>query len=161
MKTTRNLWPFAIIGIFALFIAGMTTMVVLACRSNTDLVSRDYYEQELRFQGRIDSLDRTHSLGATAKYDAPSRRIIISLPAAHAGKSVDGQIQLYRPSAAGMDRQFKLKPDAQGIQALDAADLENGLWKIRVAWNVAGQEYFLDRKMIVGSALAASGASAL
>ena len=156
MKSIRNLWPYAIIGTFILFIAGMGTMVVMACRSNTDLVSHDYYEQELRFQGRIDSLGRTHSLGATARYDAVSHRIVITLPAAHAGKSVDGKIQLYRPSAAGMDRQFKLAPDDKGMQTLDAADLKNGLWKIRVAWNVAGQDYFLDQKIIVGSAVASA-----
>ena len=161
MKTARSLWPFVIIGTFIVFVAGMSIMVVLACRSNMDLVSHDYYEQELRFQSRIDSLDRTHALGATARYDALSHHIIISLPAAHVGKAVDGSIQLYRPSAAGMDRQIKLEPNAQGIQTLAADDLNKGLWKIRVAWNVAGQEYFLDQKIVIGTTVAAAGGHTL
>lgn len=151
MKTNRNFWPLGIIAVFLCFAAGMTTMVVLACRSNTDLVSHDYYEQEIRFQGRIDSLNRTKGLHASASYDAAAKRLIITLPAEHADKAVSGQIQLYRPAAAGLDQQFKLEPDAKGRQTLDLAALQNGLWKVRIAWTVAGQDYFLEQKIVVGS----------
>ena len=151
MKTNRNFWPLGIVAIFVCFAAGMTTMVVLACRSNTDLVSHDYYEQEIRFQGRIDSLDRTKPLNATAKFDSAAKSLVIALPAEHAGQNLSGQIQLYRPAAAGLDRKFKLAPDAKGIQTLDLAELQNGLWKVRVAWTVAGQDYFLEQKIVIGS----------
>lgn len=161
MKPTRNLWPFAIFAVFTCFAAGMSTMVVLACRSNTDLVSRDYYEQELRFQGHLDSLNRTQPFHATAKYDATSSRIVIALPAEHAGKTEDGKIQLYRPSAAGLDQEFKLATDAAGVQTLDVAGLKNGLWKIRVTWTVAGQEYFLEQKIVINRAVAETRLSIL
>lgn len=152
MKSTRNLWPAAIITVFVCFAAGMATMVVLACRSNMDLVSRDYYEQELRFQSRIDSLARAKLFQATAEYDAAAKRITISLPAEHAGKNVDGHIQFYRPSAAGLDQQFTFAPDARGVQTLDVASLQNGLWKIRFTWTVSGQEFFLEQKIVIGRA---------
>ena len=161
MKPPRNFWPIGIFGVFICFAAGMTTMVVLACRSNTDLVSRDYYDQELRFQGRIDSVDRSKQFRATANYDAVVKRITISLPIEHAGKDVTGNIQLYRPSAAGLDRQFPLATDAKGVQILDAANLQNGLWKIRVAWTVAGQEFFLEQKIVIGRAVETTRVSIL
>jgi len=150
MKTARNPWPLAIIATFIVFISGILTVVVLASAQKTELVSNNYYEQELRYQSRIDSRDRTQNLGASATYDATSRRIVIALPAAHAGKLLTGQIQLYRPSAAGLDREFALRPAANGIQSLNASGLQNGLWKIRVAWNVAGQDYFLDETIVIG-----------
>ena len=151
MKTNRNFWPLGIIAVFLCFAAGMTTMVVLACRSNTDLVSHDYYEQEIRFQGRIDSLNRTKGLHASARYDVAGKSLLITLPAEHADKAVSGQIQLYRPAAAGLDQQFKLEPDAKGRQTLDLAALQNGLWKVRIAWTVSGQDYFLEQKIVVGA----------
>ncbi|MFO1487681.1 MAG: FixH family protein [Verrucomicrobiota bacterium] len=154
MKTNRNLWPLGIIAFFCCFAAGLTVMVVLACRSNTDLVSRNYYEEELKFQGRIDSLERMKDLRATARYDAVAHRITLALPAEHAGKDITGSIQLYRPSAAGMDRKFDLAPDAAGSQALDVAGLQNGLWRLRVAWTVAGHDYFLEQKIVIGTAAA-------
>ena len=76
--------------------------------------------------------------------------ITVSLPAEQAGRTINGRIELYRPSAAGMDREVKLEPDAKGVQRLDAAGLVPGLWKVRVSWTCDHQDYFLDEKVIVG-----------
>ena len=59
MKTTRNLWPTAIIVFCSLFVAGTAGLVVMACSQKEDLVSADYYEKELKFQGQIDGAERT------------------------------------------------------------------------------------------------------
>lgn len=151
MKSTRNLWPFGIIAAFAIFIAGTAGLIVFASSQNHDLVSDNYYEQELRYQKRIESLDRTARLGANASvvYDSSRRRIVISLPADQAVEALSGQIHLYRPSAAGLDRQFKLAPDNRGIQHLNAASLQPGLWQVRVSWTVAKQDYYLDQRVVV------------
>jgi hypothetical protein len=38
-----------------------------------------------------------------------------------------------------------------GIQEVDAQKLRAGLWKVRVFWNVDGQEYFFDQPIVVGA----------
>ena len=58
-------------------------------------------------------------------------------------------MQLYRPSAAGLDRELKLELDATGSQSLDAAALEPGLWKVRIHWTSHQQEYFADKSVVV------------
>ena len=153
MKSTRNPWPFGIIAAFAVFISGTVGLIVMAATHKAELVSDNYYEQELKYQGRIDSLGRAGQPGfqASATYDPAGKRILVSLPAAHAGRKLAGRIQLYRPSAAGLDRQFELEPDSNGLQSLDAGDLLDGLWKIRVSWNAGGQEYFFEQKIVIGA----------
>ena len=153
MKTPRNLWPVGIIVTFALFFAGTVGLIVMACSQKVDLVSADYYEQELKFQGRIDRVERTRRAATQAAiaYDAGKQCITVSLPADQAGHEVNGRIELYRPSAAGLDRAVKLVPDANGIQRLDAAGMVPGLWKVRVSWTVENKDYFLDQKVVVGS----------
>jgi nitrogen fixation protein FixH len=151
MKPSRNLWPLGIILTFAVFIAGTVGLVVMACRHNTELVNANYYDQEIKYQARIDSQMRAQQLGATVAYDASARQIVISLPAAQAEKKSNGQIQLYRPSAAGLDKEFKLEPSANGTQTLDAVGLQPGLWKIRVSWNSEGRDYFLDQSIIIAA----------
>ena len=151
MKTSRNLWPIGIIVTFALFFAGTVGLVVMACTQKVDLVSADYYEQELKFQGQIDRVERTRHAAtqATVAYDAATRCITVSLPIEQAGHEVSGRIELYRPSASGLDRAVKLAPDTQGVQRVDAAGLSPGLWKVRVSWTVEHQDYFLDQKVVV------------
>jgi hypothetical protein len=153
MKTTRNLWPLGIIVTFALFFAGTVSLIVMAFSQKVDLVSADYYEQELKFQGRIDRVERTRSTAtqAAVAYDAATHSITISLPADQAGHEVSGRIELYRPSASELDRAVKLEPDPSGVQRLDTAGMVPGLWKVRVSWTVEQQDYFLDQKVVVGA----------
>jgi hypothetical protein len=153
MKTPRNLWPLGIIVTFALFFAGTVGLIVMACSQKMDLVSTDYYEQELKFQGRIDRVERTrHAVTqAAVAYDPAARCITVSLPAGQAGHEVSGRIELYRPSAAGLDRAVKLEPDTKGVQRVDAAGMVPGFWKVRLSWTVESQDYFLDQKIVVGS----------
>ena len=150
MKTSRNLWPLGIIVTFVLFFIGTVGLVVMAFSQKVDLVSADYYEQELKFQGRIDRVERTRHAAtqATVAYDAASRCITVSLPPEQARLEVWGSIELYRPSAAGMDRAHK--PDANGTQRLDASAMAPGLWRVRVTWTAAKENYYLDQKVVVG-----------
>jgi len=154
MTTTRNPWPLAIVAAVALFVAGTAGLIVLAAAHKSDLVSADYYEQEINYQNRLDSLDRAHQLGAAAavRYDAARREITVSLPGDHVRRPVTGQVQLYRPAAAGLDRQFKLEPDPNGVQTINVADLQAGLWKVKLSWRVEGQDYFLDQTIVTGEA---------
>jgi hypothetical protein len=148
MKPPRNLWPFGIILTFVVFISGTVGLVIMACRQNTELVNANYYDQEIKYQVRIDSEARAQQAGANVSYDGAARHIVISVPAA---QDVTGQIQLYRPSAAGLDKEYKLAPAANGIQTLDASGLKPGLWKIRVSWNSEGRDYFVDQKIVIAA----------
>jgi nitrogen fixation protein FixH len=152
MKTKRNLWPMGIILTFVLFISGTISLVVLACSQKLDLVSADYYEQEIKFQNRVDQLDRAGRLAtqASVAYEQATHRIRISLPPDTSGQIATGSIHLYRPSAAGLDRHLTLEVDSRGVQFLDAATLRSGLWKVRVSWKVEKQEYFLDQSIVIG-----------
>jgi len=151
MKPSRNLWPLGLILVFFFFISGTVGLVVMACSQKADLVTADYYEQEIKFQGRMDRLSRTRGLGASVAYEAAGRRIRICLPNEHAGHELTGRIELYRPSAAGLDRRLSLEPDTHGIQSLDASGLRSGLWKVRVSWKVGGEEYLMDETVVVSS----------
>jgi hypothetical protein len=153
MQTSRNLWPLGIIVTFVLFFAGTVGLVVMAFSQKVDLVSPDYYEQEIKYQGRIDRVERTRNAvthGSVA-YDATAQCITISLPKNQAGQAVSGSVELYRPSASGMDRAVRFAPDANGVQRLDASGMAPGLWRVRVSWTVEKQDYFLDQKVVVGS----------
>ncbi len=158
MKPTRNLWPLGIIAALVIFISGTVGLIVMAASHPVDLVNDNYYEQEIRYQTRIDSLDRAARAGATAAYDAAGKRIILSLPAGNTRANLTGGIQLYRPSAAGLDQKLPLALDAHGMQTIDASGLQPGLWRVRVAWTVEGQEYLLDRS-ITNGAIPAAGIS--
>jgi hypothetical protein len=153
VKTTRNLWPIAIIALCSLFFLGTVGLVVMACSQKVDLVSADYYEKELKFQAQIDRADHTRREASqtTVAYDTAQRQIVVSLPPGQVLGNVWGSIELYRPSASEMDRTVKLEPDAHGVQHVDASRLAPGLWKVRVTWTAEKQNYYLEQKVVVGA----------
>jgi len=149
MKTTRNLWPTGIFVTFGLFFIGMASVVVIATTHRESLVSNNYYEQELKFQTVIDAAARANASGATIAFETASRRLTISMPAKQLEQKLSGKVQLYRPSASGLDREFPLAPQSDGTQTLNLAQFAPGLWVVRVAWNAAGADYRLEQKITI------------
>ena len=148
---TWNPWPVAIIAFFAIFIIGVVGFIIFATRQRMDLVRPDYYEEEMRFQGQLDRLNRTHSIdaGVAVDYNNRQQHILITLPREQADHRPTGRIQLYRPSNASLDRTVPLAVDAAGVQQVDASKLQAGLWKVRVQWTVNGEDYFVHRVIVV------------
>ncbi len=148
-----NPWPISIIAFFALAIIGCGSFIAFCTRHPADLVAADYYEQEVRYQGQMERTQRAQAQArlTSISYDAASKLIRISLPPQHSQTNASGEIQLYRPSAVALDRRLKLEPDGQGRQTIDATTLAPGLWKVRISWKVAGQDYYLDQKVVIGA----------
>lgn len=146
-----NPWPASIVATFVVFVAGTISLVVLASKDRSDLVAADYYEQEIRYQSRIDQIRRTEPFAReiTAAYDPARGQVTLALPARHAAAGTTGEVCFYRPNHAGADLSFPLAVDSKGIQHLPAPDLKPGLWKVRLHWKFEAQDYFADRPLVV------------
>lgn len=149
MKTKINLWPFGIVLAFVIFFVGMASVVVIASTHRENLVTKNYYEDELKFQSRIDDSARAQKSGATISFDAANRRVVIALPVAQLTNKFSGTIQLYRPSAPELDRELALELNSDGTQTLNLSKLAPGAWQIRIRWSADGENYFLEQKITV------------
>jgi nitrogen fixation protein FixH len=144
-------WPYAIIGYFIVFITGIAVFIAWAVTQDMDLVRKDYYDHEILFQQQIDRQKRTAELGAQAavNYDATAHAITIQIPASHVA-GANGTIHFYRPSDAKLDHKVRLAPTPDGTQQINVQSLRVGLWKVAVQWTAGGQEYHLDRAIVIG-----------
>lgn len=148
----RSRWPYAIIAAFVLFAGFIGYMVRQAMRTSVDLVSPDYYAQELQHQQRMSAVARTAALPAGAVaigYDAAARTVALQLTAALARQQPSGQLQFFRPSDQALDFSVPLQPDAQGRQRLSTARLKPGYWRLRLDFEAAGQAYFVEKSIVV------------
>lgn len=141
-SSKRNPWPYAIVAYFAIFITGIVVWVSFAIRNDQELVRKDYYEHEIKYQNEIDRLERAAAAPARVEHNASERAVTIALPA----NATDGRIYFYRPSAAKFDRQIELH---QTTQTMDLKNFEPGLWKLRLAWKLNGAEYRHDQTLVL------------
>lgn len=149
-KAKRNLWPVSIVAFFVVAIIFSAVFVTIAVRHRDDLVSVDYYEREVRFQKQLDTINRTQAVAAQAvvKFELKDQAIVIVLPETYTAGAT-GNIHLYRPSDAQLDRDLPLALAADGTQRVGTQKLAEGLWKVRVNWSSNGQDYFLDQPVLV------------
>lgn len=150
-KPGFNPWPYALTAFLGLFATCVAGFGIWAVRQKMDLVGTDYYEQEVRYQKRIDSEARTQAIGQPVDiaYSPASNQISIVLPKAHAQTSLTGKIRFYRPSDATQDHTLPLAVDVTGRQELDASSLLRGRWKVRVEWTLAGADYTAEKTVDV------------
>jgi nitrogen fixation protein FixH len=152
-KRKLDPWPTAIIAFFTVAIIGCISFVVFCSMHGTELVAKDYYEQEIRFQSEMERLQRAEALGdqASIACTLEGHLIQVRVPEGHAAGLTRGRIQLYRASSSGMDRSIELKPDAKGFHALPTADLAAGPWNVKVTWTADNMDYQMDSKVRVRS----------
>jgi hypothetical protein len=148
----QSLWPVAIATYFLLAFCGVVTFICWAVHQNVDLVSRDYYRDEILYQQQLNTVNRTRPFQneLLLVYNAAEQKVTLSLPIVHARLRPTGTIQLYRPSDARLDRTELLHIGPAGRQEIDASQLLPGLWKIRIKWSVGGEEYFADESVVIG-----------
>ncbi len=151
-KPAWNPWPWAIIAYFVVFISAVVGYTSFAMRQKMDLVRADYYEEELRFQQRIDSTARTRQIGSTVtvSYDAPSGQLLIGIPTATADAiKGTGKVELYRPSDARLDRHLEFSLQNLATQKVTARDLLPGLWRVRLTWGPETARFLHEETLVI------------
>ena len=145
----RSAWPYAIVAVFVLFALYIGSMVYQAMQTDVNLVSDDYYPQELVHQQRMDAVARTAALPVPIEitHSDASRRLSLQLPAALAGQAVHGQVHFFRPSNQALDFTLPLKPAADLQQLVNTSKMAPGHWRVQLNFTAGGQAYFLEQDL--------------
>ncbi len=124
---------------FALLIA---TMVSLTMGENIDLVTPDYYEQELKFQDRIDAVDRTRLLKEQLTWELKENKLYLHFPQEFSGKEIKGIIYFFRPSDAKLDKNMSIPEMENGQTSIPVSGLQKGIYKLQINWKADSMPYF-------------------
>ncbi|WP_100612605.1 FixH family protein [Confluentibacter lentus] len=105
-----------------------------------DLVTEDYYAEELKYQEDIDKLNNAKNLDENISYKRTAEGLLIVFPKHIDLNNITGHVFLYRPSNKQLDfdtvislsKPYLLIPDKR---------LVDGRWNIKVDWQYNGQSY--------------------
>jgi hypothetical protein len=140
-------WGTRITILYCSFVALMLGMVYMSVHQKVDLVSADYYEKELRFQGKIDGLKNTADLPAGFAFEVVANKIILHYPQALPWKRISGEICFYRPSDSQRDEKFKALPDTNNIQTFQLKNPKRGLYKLLCDLEADGKKYYYEESI--------------
>jgi hypothetical protein len=135
-------WGKSIILAFVLFAVFIGVLVFVCVRQDINLVSKDYYQEELAYQQQIDRLNNTRGLEAKPVMNV--RGNVLEIQFNQFGNMEQGELKLFRPSDVRFDKLFTLQSSAETLQRLDVSALPRGMYRAKMKWSMKGKEYFFE-----------------
>ncbi|NMH86737.1 FixH family protein [Flavivirga algicola] len=98
-----------------------------------DLVTEDYYAEELVYQKDIDKLKNAKKLKENITYKKTAEGLVIQFPEAIDIKKITGNVFLYRPSNKHLDFETAISLSKPTLLIPDNR-LVDGRWNIKIDW---------------------------
>ena len=136
-------WGTGIVIAFAAFISFIMYFVISMStdkKYNHDLVTEDYYHQELKFQDDINKISNAKKLTENITLKKTAEGIILAFPKDLQSKTIKGKVFLYRPSNKKLDFEIPISLSNHNLLIPDNR-LLGGRWNIKIDWTYKAEAY--------------------
>ncbi|MES1215437.1 MAG: FixH family protein [Bacteroidota bacterium] len=142
-------WGYKLMVTFIVFAGMMGYLVYRAFGTNFELVGKDYYKDELRYQQVIDGSDRANLLKTSVEIKQSSDKIILQMPEEMKDKNISGTVLFYCAYDSKKDKNFILTLNNEGTQAFSSGEVTPGTYIVKLNWDSDGKNYYAERKLTV------------
>ena len=140
-------WGTGIVIGFIVFIGFILFLVItMVNTSHHDLVTKDYYQDELQYQDEIDAEENANKLSINVQSKRTPEGYLLIFPENLDLKKIKGNVFLYRPSNKLLDFDLPLVLSETNLLIPDKRLLE-GRWNITVKWEYEGVPYIYRDKI--------------
>lgn len=136
-------WGTGIVLAFIGFISFILFLVITMTTNKKyehDLVTENYYGQELEFQNEINKQKESQLLKQDITWTHGKDGMIISFPTTMDPSKITGKVFLYRPSNKQLDFESTIALSDHNLLIPDKRLLD-GRWNIKVDWQYDGHSY--------------------
>jgi len=139
-------WGYKIMFVYIAFVAGMGFLVLKASSQKFDLVTNDYYDQELKYQQVIDQAANSSRLSAPLTIERNEGELRIRFPEEMKNKKKLVDFYLYYAADAKKDfrKSFELNEN-ELVQALPVG--MKGMYELKLSWQAEGVNYIFKKKL--------------
>ncbi len=141
-------WGTGIALTLVLFAMLMSFMVYKAMQQDFDLVSEEYYADELVYQDIINQKTNALKLDGRAKLQMTDQQVFLMLPADLEGKTKSFEVQMYHEQEADNDFKFGEKSTTENQFAVPFKTFSTGKWIAKVKLNCEGVDYYFDPEIV-------------
>ena len=137
-------WGTGIAIFMAVYMLGIIGVVIFSFQSEVNLVTKDYYQQELEYEDQIQRINNANRLAIkpTIELNSAAEAVLLTFPPAL--DPDQGSVLFFRPSDFTQDKNYKLSLDVQNTQVFDFANMAAGMWKVKLFWEEGDKSYFKE-----------------
>ncbi len=136
-------WGTGIAVFYITFVIAMLTFVFWTTGNNRDLVTEDYYAEELVYQKTIDNKARANELVGEVSISSRIGRIDLKLPEGMNNRSIKGELFLYRQDDKRKDTKFQFEGSRLDF-SFNSEKIVTGRWKAKLSWAAEGKDYYFE-----------------
>lgn len=135
------------LGAFMIFIL---SLIFLFTRNwkNSELITENYYEEELMYQNVIDAKENADNLQTKPVYSQDVSGIKITFPAEFNNANTEFRIDLHRAEDKNLDVVRDIDLDASNSIFIPANILVKGNYVLRTHWKKENKNYQIDYNLI-------------
>ncbi|RYF89673.1 MAG: hypothetical protein EOO03_05445 [Chitinophagaceae bacterium] len=141
-------WGYKIVLVFVVFVSGILFMVYRSFNHNIDLVTTNYYEEELQYQDVIDAMERANGLSSKLKCVVNNDTLRVALPAEMKQQPVKATIWLYFIADKKRDIRQEMTTNDGSLQ-LPLTSLNKGMHDVKIDWQAGGKHYYFEQKLFI------------
>ena len=149
MKSLKINWGTGVviaIVAFIVFILSFVYKTLAFDEYHHELVSDDYYKEELHYQQEIDKMNKAKALEEQLEIQRNDKGLVIIFPSTMASEEIRGEVQLKRPSNAKLDYKMALMPK-EGSMLIPDEHLVEGKWLVIVDWQHGEEAYLVKEEL--------------
>ena len=144
-------WGTKIIVVFSVFVVLMMTLVYKSYQTKFELVSKDYYKEELEYQNVIDASKNSADLSVKLDIVQTERDFKLVIPDSLKTADIVGDEHFYCPYNSQNDMKFALKIKEDGTIIFDNSQLKGGRYILKLKCNLNGKSYFIEKDVNISS----------
>jgi hypothetical protein len=129
---------------FGLFIG---TLVFISMREDVNLVTKNYYQEELKHQDKINRQVNANQLPEQPQISFTDNSVKVVFP--YFSSIEKGQLHVMRPSDEKLDQTFELTAMQGDSQLFELKKWERGLYRVSLTWSMDGKDYYFEKVMVL------------
>ena len=146
MSTIKINWGAKIAMLYGGFVVLIVILVTGSMRQDFDLVSADYYQQELEYQKVIDASKNQSALSSPVQLHADGQYVYLDFPQEVVQKTIAGNVQFYSEVKTQWDKTMPLTP-ATGKMTISRSELQKTNYLVKISWNADGVDYYQETRI--------------
>ena len=146
-KNKKTYWPYMIIVAFVAFAAFIFSSVYGSFKSRVDLVSENYYEQEINYQQEINRKENVYKLSAPIQIVSNNGSIQVKVP--QDLKSSSGTIELRRNDNPSLDQLIDLEFSSNLVASINTSRFTKGKWNATLLLNKNDTPYQVSEVIFI------------
>ncbi len=134
-------WGAGIAILYAGFVVMILLLVGMSASQKIDLVTDQYYAEELQFQDKINKIKLAKGLSDPLTWQVEEQGITIYFPKEFTADTLSGSVKLYCPSDNTKDRTFPITVK-NSEQRIAASDIKSGRYYLQIDWKNGKKSYW-------------------